>query len=710
MNNDALHIDIETYNDLDLTEVGVYKYVRHSSFDIILFSYQYDGDKDVTVIDLAAGERIPNQVIRDLQNPNVRKVAHNAAFEIECLRTYLGVKLDRSQWFCTLVASAILGLPLKLEKVAEALRLTQQKDARGKQLIKYFCNPVKSTDKNSGANRNYPEFYIGDIPKTDIKVLKNGTRKEQAHRLTKEEKYRVERYNYWNEFKEYNAQDVRTEVPIYEYVTSFNIPAFEWVLWQLDQIINGRGVHIDTSFVRAAIRTDDEYAERALEELTALTGVENAKSLPQLKKWLYEQDPLFFPSHLERKPNGEIRVFDFDLNKESLKNLLSSDVAMLSPEVKKALELRQATSKTSIRKYEAMLKMVCDDDRARGTLQYYGANRTGRWAGRGIQTHNLPRNTDKYLKTHKQIDTARKAVMLGLCDTLYDNTPIILSQLTRTAITAPKGKLLAVSDFSAIEARVLAWVAGEDWRLDVFRDDRDIYVESIARMLGIDTATVDSSLRARGKVSELALGYQGGVNALIRMGAIVAGIPEEDLDGIVKAWRKKNPHIVRLWRKVEDAAIFAIRNKTSYTLRLKHTAIKFIYLRGYLFIELPNGRRLAYYGAHLAKGKYGEKIVYYGTNQETKVWGRIDTYGGSLVENITQAIARDLLADAMYRMHQRGIYLVLHVHDELIAETLVKDAEKTLNEMNEIMSVPPAWANVLPLKGNGFISEFYKKD
>ena len=649
-----LHVDIETYCDLDVSNVGVYRYAEDDSFKIILFAYSFDSEP-VTVIDCSndeyPGESIPARVWKALIDPFVLKIAHNANFEYVCIMAYFGLRLELSQWFCTMIAAAYLGLPLGLDKIGQVLGLSEQKDARGKSLITFFCKPCKPTKKNGGRTLNLPEH---DPEK-------------------------------WDEFKEYNAQDVRTEKQVYEYISRFpGLPEIERKYWILDQIINATGITVDREFIEAAIETNKRFTKDVHDEIVNLTGVDNPNSLPQLKRWLFQE--LGYEVH--------------SLGKDYLTDAI--DGALLPKHVERVLRLRQFASKTSITKYETMLAYAQKDSRIRGLIQYYGANRTGRFSGRGVQPQNLKRTLKKGLLT------AREAVVKGIADLLYDDVPDVISKLTRTALVAAEGCSLPVSDFSAIEARVLAWLAGENWVLDVFRNGGDIYVYMAAKMFNVPTEQVISlGLRPKGKVSVLGLGYQGSVGALITMGALREGLEEAELPAIVRDYRSANPHIVKFWREVEGAAKHVIKNKTSYVLRKSYCTIKFSYDRGYLFIELPSGRRLAYYGASVDKGR----LSYWGIDQTKKIWVKTDTYGGSLVENITQAVARDCLCDAMYRMYyDEKIPILMHVHDEIISEARDEDAPAILERMNKIMAVPPVWAKDLPLKGDGYISKYYKKD
>lgn len=646
-----LHIDIETFSAYSLKDGGVYRYAQDPSFEIILFAYAWDGE-EVTVIDMTDTDDhagyLPDDVEAALTDPNVLKIAHNANFEMVCIQEYFGLKMHPEQWFCTMVGAAYLGLPHSLDKVSQVLNLTEQKDSKGKALINYFCAPCKPTKRNGGRTRNLPHH---DPEK-------------------------------WELFKSYNAQDVRTEGEVYTYLQRFPpMPAIEWAYWQQDQAINARGVQVDPAFIDAAIEANLEFLQGVHVELKELTGVDNPNSLAQLKAWI----------------NAEGATGVTTLNKETIEDLLK-EPSYLPWTIKRALQLRQLGSKTSVSKYDAMRAYMCSDGRIRGLLQFYGANRTGRFAGRGVQVQNLKRTMGKGLLV------AREAVVKGVVDLLYDDVPEVISQLVRTAIIAAPGKSLVSSDFSAIEARVVAWLAGEEWQLEVFNTHGKLYEATAAKMFSLPVESIGKDLRQKGKVAALALGYQGGSGALVTMGALRQGLTEAELPAIVRAWRSANPAIVKLWGKVETACKMVVEKKTDYKLALPYTSLYFQYDRGYLFITLPSGRRLSYYGATVKD----RKLFYYGVDQTKKIWTRIDTYGGSLVENIVQAIARDCLVDAMYRL--KHLPIVMHVHDEIVLEADDDVARDRLHEMNAVMAVSPAWGVGLPLSGAGYISKYYKKD
>jgi len=647
----TLAIDIETYSSTDLIKSGVYKYVEAKDFDVLLFAYQFNNEP-IEVIDLAQGEEIPHRIMDALFNMNVLKTAYNANFERTCLQKYLLRKLPSTEWECTQVKGSMLGLPLNLDAAAKALRLEQKKDTAGKALIKFFSLPCKPTKANGERTRNLPHH---DIEK-------------------------------WNQFKEYCRQDVAVEKAINKKIAFFEIPANEKKLWRLDQRINDKGVLIDPVFVQNAIDFDINYRERLYTEAIALTGITNPNSAAQLKEWIEEQ-------------TGEAVK---SLTKESVPVLLSE---IDCQQVKRMLQIRQEMSKTSVKKYEAMMNVLCGDKRVRGLLQYYGANRTGRWAGRLVQVQNLPKNQ------LKDLDLARQLVKendLELLEMLFSNVPDTLSQLIRTAFVASPGHRFIVADFSAIEARVIAWLAGEKWRLDVFNTHGKIYEASAAQMfkIPIEKVTKGSDLRQKGKVSELALGYQGGPDALVRMGALKMGLLEEELPRLVKMWRNANRAIVNYWKKVEEAAIEAFTNGTVETVG---NGIKFYTSNDILFIELPSGRKLSYLRPKLKPNRFNsESLTYEGMDQTSKQWGSQDTYGGKLVENIVQAVARDCLADVMLRLDNAGYEIVMHVHDEVVLE--MPERKGSVQEVNAIMGQQISWARGLPLTAESYETYYYRKD
>lgn len=647
----VLSIDIETYSPADLTKTGVYKYAEDPDFEILLFAYAFD-DAPVRVVDIAQGETLPGDVLTALTSSQVLKTAFNANFEITCIGAYLGMELYPDQWECTMIRSAICGLPLGLDASSKVLGLEQEKMAAGKALINYFSKPCKPTKANGGRIRNLP---VHDKDK-------------------------------WEVFKAYCAQDVEVERAIRQKLDFLTIPAFEKKLWALDQEISKRGVMVDLRFVKNAIAIDGNCRERLKRETEEITGLENPNSAIQLKQWLSEK-------------LGE--TVD-DLSKESVKDMLCR---VSKEEIRAVLLNRQEAAKTSVKKYSAMLNAVCKDGRVRGMLQFYGANRTGRWAGRLVQLHNLPQNHID------DLDLARQTVLDGdgeLLEVLYGNVPDTLSQLIRTAFVAKPGHRFIVADFSAIEARVIAWLADEAWRLEVFKTHGKIYEASASQMFKVPIEEIKkgSPLRQKGKVAELALGYQGGAGALMQMGALKMGLTEEELPGLVDAWRSANPSIVRLWGEVGNAALKAVTAGGSYLVR---HGIKFIRRGAFLCIDLPSGRSLYYARPRIATNKFGSRALQYeGMNQTTKKWGIQDTYGGKLVENIVQAIARDCLAMAMRRLEKAGYRIVMHVHDEVILET--ENGSGSLDEVCGIMGKPIRWAPGLPLRADGYETNYYKKD
>ena len=649
-----LQIDIETYSSIDLVRCGVYRYVEAPDFEILLFAYAYD-DESVQIVDLTAFEELPDQVMRDLTNPDVIKTAFNANFERTCISKHFDIDCDPSQWRCTQVWAMALGLPGTLEKVAEALNLEARKDTRGKNLIKYFSVPCTPTKTNGGRTRNFPHH---DAEK-------------------------------WEQFKEYNKQDVVVEREIRRKLQRFPLPDHEWELWALDQRINDRGIRLDPVLFKAAIKCDLLYTERLMAEAKELTGLENPNSDIQLKEWLSE--------------NG--------LKTESLAKEHMPDLIDQAPDndVCRVLEIRQELGKASVDKYKKMDEVICEDQRARGLIQFCGANRTWRWAGRLIQVQNLPQNK------LEDLALAREVLRSGdyeLLEMLFGPPPFVLSQLIRTAFIPSPGCRFIVSDFSAIEARIVAWLAGEKWVLDVFRDHGKIYEATAANMFKVPIETIvkghkNYELRAKGKVATLACGYQGGPRALIAMGALKSGITEEELPKLVQQWRDANSNIVRLWYDAEEAAINAVRQKT--TVKLAH-GVRYRYESGILFADLPSGRSLAYVRPDIEPdpqfGKDG--LVYYGMDQVKKKWTKQRTYGGKLVENLVQAIARDCLAESLRRLDGAGYNIVMHVHDEVVLD--VPFGTGSVEEVTRIMSEPIPWAPGLPLNAAGFECEFYQKD
>ena len=652
----VLDIDIETYSSIDLKSCGVYRYTEAPDFEILLFGYAFD-DKPVQVVDLAQGEKLPKDVLEAMMDPNVTKTAYNANFERTCLAKHFNRYMHPEQWHCIQAHSLTLGLPSNLEEVAKCLRLSHQKLNQGKSLIRFFCQPVKSKHTNQMSITNNKRNLPQDHPEK------------------------------WQQFKEYCAQDVEVEREIRKKIEPYPMITKEENLWQLDQKINDFGVKIDKELVDNAINCAEQHQDKLIKEAQEITGLENPNSTEQIKKWLWN--------------NYDIHVDS--LSKDKVKELLDESQ---DPLLKRVLELRQEISKTSIKKYETMERTLCSDGRVRGLLQYYGANRGGRWAGRLVQVHNLPRN---YLS---DLNLARELLKKGEYESLellYGNVHDVLSQLIRTAFIPSEGCRFIVCDFSAIEARVIAWLANEKWRLDVFASHGKIYEASAAYMFRVpmESITKGSDLRQRGKVAELACGYQGGKGALISMGALRNGLTEDELPEIINAWRKSNPNIVQLWYDVERAAIKAVKEKTTVTMQY---GLKFIHNNGMLFIQLPSGRSLAYVRPRIdIDDRFNkEQLTYEGIEQSTQQWGRISTYGGKLVENIIQAIARDCLADSMMKLDSAGYRIAFHVHDEVVLD--MPYGQGDLKEVEQIMGEDIPWAPGLPMAAAGFETEFYMKD
>lgn len=640
-----LSIDLETYSSVDLGKSGVYKYAESEDFEILLFAYSID-DGEVKVIDLESGEIIPEEILSALSDESVEKWAFNANFERVCLSKFLGERLEPQGWYCTMIWSAYLGLPLSLEKVGEVLKLDKQKMNEGKALIRYFSIPCKPTKANGMRKRNLPH-----------------------HDLKK-----------WSTFKEYNQRDVETEMAIKKKLSAFPMPQSEWENYWIDQNINDRGILIDESLVDSAIKFDEILREENMDRAIELTGLENPNSPLQLKGWL-------------NKKGLEID----SLAKKDVESALKNTEG----DIKEVLELRQELSKSSVRKYDAMKNVKGKDNRARGLIQFYGANRTGRYSGRLIQVQNLRRNNLKDLELARSLVKNRDYETMEI---LYESPSDILSQLIRTAFIPKDGTRFIISDFSAIEARVLAWLAGEQWVLDAFENGEDIYCRTASRMFGmpVEKHGVNGHLRQKGKIATLACGYQGALGALKAMGGIEMGLSEDELQSIVDSWREANPNIVSLWWDIDSVVkrVVKTRGKEEY----KNLVIS--YEKGILFIELPSKRRLAYPKAKIGTNRFGgESVVYEGIVVGNK-WDKIESYGGKFVENIVQAIARDILAEAMMRIENEGFNIVMHIHDEVVIES----DSSSIEEINEIMSLVPSWAPGLILDADGFESEFYKKD
>lgn len=658
----TLSIDIETYSSVELPKCGVYKYTEAPDFDILLFGYSADGGP-VQMVDLASGETIPDEVVAALTDDMVTKWAFNAQFERICLSCWLrdhggfdntgysnpedsdGNYLDPAAWKCTMIWSAYMGLPLSLEGVGTVLGLGKQKLTEGKDLIRYFCQPCAPTKANGGRTRNLPR-----------------------HAPDK-----------WTAFKRYNIRDVEVEMSIQDKLTRFPVPDAVWEEYRLDQQINDRGVAIDRELVRQAIEMDARSRAELTTAMKALTALENPNSVQQMKQW-FSDNGLTIDS----------------LGKKEVMELLKTAPA----ELQTVLLLRQQLAKSSIRKYQAMEKAVCVDGRARGMFQFYGANRTGRWAGRIIQMQNLPQN---HLS---DLAEARALVRSGDFDgveLLYEDVPDTLSQLIRTAFIAKPGYKFIVADFSAIEARVLAWFAGERWRQEVFESGGDIYCASASQMfkVPVEKHGVNGHLRQKGKIAELALGYGGSVGALKAMGALDMGLTEDELQPLVTAWRNSNPNIVKFWWEIDRAAMNAVK----YHMNGEVESIRFCYQSGMLFITLPSGRRLSYVKPRLGTNQFGSECITYEGIGSTKKWERLETYGPKLVENIVQATARDILCYAMRTLSH--CFITMHIHDELVIEA---DPRMSLEAVYEQMGRTPPWAEGLKLRADGYETPFYKKD
>lgn len=640
----CISIDLETYSGINLLKSGVYRYAESPAFEILLFGYSVDGG-EVKVIDLTQGEEIPPEILAALDDPAIIKSAFNASFERTCLSRFVGHRLAPEGWHCTMVWSATLGLPMSLESVGAVLGLDKQKMKEGKDLIKYFCCPCKPTKVNGGRTRNMPS----DAPEK------------------------------WALFKAYNKRDVETEMGIQARLSRFPVPDFIWEEYCIDQRINDRGIGIDHTLAQSAIELDEREKTRLMAELKDITKLDNPNSVVQFKGWLQEQG---------------LKVESLD--KRELKNVIKS----APPLSAKALLLRQQLAKSSVKKYTAMMNAICDDDRAHGMFMFYGAGRTGRFAGRIIQLQNLPQNH------MSDLAEARELVRQGDYDTLtmlYDNIPDVLSQLVRTAFVPQDGMKFVVSDFSAIEARVLSWMAGEKWRMDVFANNGDIYCATASRMFHCNVVKhgENGELRQKGKQAELACGYGGSVGALKAMGALDAGMKENELKPLVDSWREANPHIVRLWWDVDEAVKTCVRERT-------HTethGLKFTYQSGFLFITLPSGRRLAYVRPRMGENRFGGEAVTYEGSLDRAHWGRMESYGPKFVENITQAISRDILVYAMRNL--AGYRICAHVHDEVIIEV---PRSVPADEVCKIMGRTPPWAKGLVLRADGYECDFYMKD
>ena len=641
-----LAADIESFSDVDLVKCGVYAYADSPAFEILLFAYSFDGG-ETQIIDLAQGEKLPAEVEEAIFDVSVTKTAYNANFERTCLSKYFGRYIPPESWHCSAVQAAMLALPRSLEDVGRVLGLDEQKMKEGKELIRYFCVPCKPTKANGGRTRNLP-----------------------CHAPEK-----------WELFKTYCKRDVDVEKSIRRKLHNFPIPESEMELYRLDQRINDRGVLVDMGLVEQAIACERLHKEVVTKRAYELTGLENPNSVAQLKGWLG----------------------DMGMEAESLsKKAVAEMIAETDGEVEELLRLRLMLAKTSVKKYEAIERSACSDGRVHGMLMFYGANRSGRWSGKNVQLHNLPKN---YLP---DLELARELVKQGRfedIELLYDSTPNVLSELIRTAFIPKPGCRFVVADFSAIEARVLAWLSGEQWRLDVFTSHGKIYEASASSMFHVpmEEITKGSPLRQKGKLAELGLGFGGAAGALISMGALDMGLTEEELPPLVAAWRKANPHITQFWWDVDAAAVKAVTEKQ----KTKVGKIIFEYKSGILFITLPSGRKLSYVKPRMAVNRFGRDGLTYEGISENKKWSRIETYGPKLVENIVQGTARDLLAEAMLRVEKKGYPIVMHCHDEIIAE--VPEGIGSVDEMCEIMAIQPKWAEGLPLRADGYSCSFYQK-
>ena len=644
----TLSLDLETYSSADLNKTGVYRYAESPDFCILLFGYSVDGG-DVKVVDIASGETVPEAILSALMDDTVEKWAFNSSFERVCLSRFIGLPtseyLDSTSWKCSMVWSAYMGLPLSLEGSGAVLGLEKQKLSEGKDLIRFFCRPCKPTEANGQRTRNLPT----DAP------------------------------DKWLTFKAYNKRDVETELAIQAKLAKFPVPDEVWDEYHIDHEINDRGISVDMTMVREAIAIDSQSRERLMALMREMTELDNPNSVQQMKQWLSD--------------NG---LETDTLGKKAVKELLKTAPAPLG----EVLSLRQQLAKSSVKKYQAMENAACADGRCRGMFQFYGANRTGRFAGRLVQLQNLPQN---HLP---DLEEARALVRSGdydALDMLYDSVPEVLSELIRTAFVPSSGNKFIVADFSAIEARVLSWFAGEDWRLKVFESGGDIYCASASQMFGVPVEKhgVNGHLRQKGKISELALGYGGSVGALKAMGALDMGLTEDELHPLVTAWRSANPNIVRFWLDVDRAVMRAVREHINSEVR----GIRFSWQSGMLFITLPSGRKLTYIKPRIGMNQFGSDCVTYEGVGSTKQWERLESYGPKFVENITQATSRDILCYAMKTL--RCCNIVAHIHDEVVIDA---DKRMSLEAVCEQMGRTPPWAPGLKLRADGFECNFYKKD
>lgn len=661
MSSHTLSIDIETYSSVDIKRAGMYKYVQSPDFEILLFGYSFDGGP-VRIIDLAQGEKLPAEVISALQDPLITKHAYNAAFEWYCLNKFYRSPLE--QWRCTMLHGLYCGYTAGLAATAVALGLPEDKRKMsvGSSLIRTFCVPCKPSKANGMRTRTLPR-----------------------HEPEK-----------WQLFKEYCKQDVVTEMEIERRLSSFPVPEAEQKLWELDQIINANGVAVDMDLVTSALHIDETVTSELMQEAVNLSGLDNPKSVKQLTEWL----------------NEELDEEILDLRKSTVSSLLDT---VESDKARRMLEIRQELAKASVKKYLAIEDAVCEDKRVRGLLQFYGANRTGRWAGRLVQVQNLPRNYLESLNHARECVKARKLDALRI---IYSNVPDTLSQLIRTAFVAEPGNVLIAADFSAIEARVIAWLAGEQWRQEVFATHGKIYEASASAMFGVPIEQIDkhSPLRQKGKIAELALGYQGGPGALIAMGALDMGLTEEELPEIVHRWRSANKRIVDLWYSLENAALKVMETSAPVGVQGLIIAREGDYQNGqdFLTIRLPSGRKLYYTRPFVEVNEKNRTALHYqGVNQKTRQWEIIPTYGGKIAENVTQAIARDCLAESLVRLAHAGYQIVFHVHDEIVLEVPAatpEEAESHIAAITDIMAQPISWAPGLILKAEGFATRYYRKE
>jgi DNA polymerase len=644
----TLEIDIETFSSIDLKRAGVYKYAEAPDFEILLFAYSVDGG-EIKVVDLASGENLPEKISEALQDPDVTKWAFNSQFERICLSRWLGLPrgqyLNPKSWKCSLVWSAYMGLPLSLEGVGAVLGLEKQKLTEGRDLIRYFCTPCRPTSANGQRTRNLPR-----------------------HDLIK-----------WEQFKIYNARDVEVEMAIQQRLARFPVPDSVWGEFHLDQEINDRGVALDMALVENAIKADENIRTEIMDKMKTLTDLENPNSVQQLKGWL-----------------GKKGLKTDTLGKRAVAELLEDAPKPLE----EVLSLRQQLAKSSVRKYQAMENVASKDSRARGLFQFYGANRTGRWAGRLLQPQNLPRNDMPDLKEARDLVCSGNISALRL---LYDSVPDVLSQLIRTAFIPGAGRKFIVADFSSIERVVLAWLAGEQWVLDAYRAKKDLYIATASQMFKVPLHKIDkgSPLRQKGKVADLACGYGGSVGALKAMGALEMGLKEGELQPLVTSWRAANPNIVRFWWDIDRAVMRAVRERVAIETR----GIRFFYQSGMLFIALPSQRRLAYVKPCMGTNRFGSDCVTYEGIGGARKWERVQSYGPKFVENIVQAISRDLLSHAMENL--KHLPIVMHIHDEIVIEA---PREMSIDEVCRIMGEVPPWAKGLPLRADGFECAFYQKD